>query len=313
MCVAGQKNIYLGVDGGGTKTEAVLIDEDGKVIGQGQAGGSNPAVFGVKKSLDNIATAIQKTLKNFPDTADIPTCLAIAGVNTKKEADNFSKAAFLHPSLSKIISKNSIVVNDTQAALRAGTNDKNAVVLIAGTGSNCFGKNENGQSAKSGGRDFILSDEGSGYAIGLSVLKAVTKMSDGRASMSVLKDLLFSHLKINSIDQLTEIVNSKPWNKTDIANVAPLAEKAAKKGDKLASEIIKTAAMELALMIEAVAEKLDLKNKEYTIVTTGSVFNIQKIIDENLKKDVLKFSPHAVFVKPKVDSATGAALLAKEL
>ena len=308
-----RKNIYLGVDGGGTKTEAVLIDDKGQIVGQGQAGGSNPAVFGIKKSLDNIATAIKKTIKNFPGTAGIPACLAIAGVNTKKEAENFRKAALAHSKLSKIISKNSIVVNDTQAALRAGTNEKNAIVLIAGTGSNCFGVNESGQIAKSGGRDFILSDEGSGYAIGLSVLKGVTKMSDGRASMSVLKDLLFSQLKINSIDQLTEIVNSKPWNKTDIANVAPLAEKAVQKGDRLASEIIKTAAGELGMLIKAVAEKLDLKNKEYTIVTTGSVFNIQKILDENLKKDVLKFSPYAVFVKPKVDSATGAALLAKEL
>ena len=309
--MSGQKNIFLGVDGGGTKTQAVLIDSGGEVIAKGQANGSNPAVFGIKKSLDNIAIAIQKTLKNFPDTADIPACLAIAGVNTKKEAENFRKAALAHAQLSKIISINSIVVNDTQAALRAGTNDKNAVVLIAGTGSNCFGINESGQSAKSGGRDFILSDEGSGYAIGLSVLKTVTKMSDGRESQSVLKDLLFSHLKINSIDQLTEIVNSKPWNKTDIANVAPQAEKATKRGDRLASEIIKTAAGELVLLIKAVAEKLDLKNKEYTIVTTGSVFNIAEMT-RLVKEKVLEFNPKVEVVKPKISSAYGAALLAKE-
>ena len=309
--MAGQRNIYLGVDGGGTKTEAVLIDWDGKVLAKGDAGGSNPAIFGIKKSLDNIVIAIQKTLKNFPDTADIPTCLAIAGVNTEKEAANFLTAALFHSALSKIISKNSIAVNDTQAALRAGTNDKNAVVLIAGTGSNCFGINESGQSAKSGGRDFILSDEGSGYAIGLSVLKTVTKMSDGRESQSVLKDLLFSHLKINSIDQLTEIVNSKPWNKTDIANVAPQAEKATKRGDRLASEIIKTAAGELVLLIKAVAEKLDLKNKEYTIVTTGSVFNIAEMT-RLVKEKVLEFNPKVEVVKPKISSAYGAALLAKE-
>src|SRR3989344_3403958 len=207
-----KKDVFLGVDGGGTKTQAVLVDAQGKVIAKGQASGSNPAIFGIGKSLDNIYLSAQIALKNFSDAVDIPACLAIAGVNTEKEAKIFLDAVLSHPTLSKIISKNSIVVNDTQAALRAGTNDKNAVVLIAGTGSNCFGTNEIGQSAKSGGRDFILSDEGSGYAIGLSALKAVTKMSDGRASMSVLKDLLFSHLKINSIDQLTEIVNSKPWN-----------------------------------------------------------------------------------------------------
>lgn len=303
---------YLGVDGGGTKTAAVLIDFYGKVLAKGEAGGSNPAIFGIEKSLDEIRRVVERTLENQGSNSGIPACLAIAGINTQWEAEDFKKAVFKHSKLSKLISKDSIIVNDTQAALRAGTNDKNAVVLIAGTGSNCFGVNERGQSAKSGGRDFILSDEGSGYTIGLSVLKAVTKISDGRANKSVLKDLLFSRLKIRSIDELTEIVNKKPWNKTDIAKIAPLAEETAKKGDQLASEIIKAAAFELALMVKAVAEKLDLKNKEYTVVTAGSVFNIQKILCENLKKSVLKFSPRAIFVRPQVDSAQGAALLAKE-
>lgn len=306
-------NVFLGVDGGGTKTQAVLVDAQGKVIAKGQANGSNPAIFGIEKSLDNIYISAQIALKNFPDAVDIPACLAIAGVNTRREARDFLKAAFLHLDLSKIISKNSIVVNDTQAALRAGTNDKNAIVLIAGTGSNCFGVCKNGQSAKSGGRDFILSDEGSGYAVGLSILKAVTKMSDGRVNQSVLKDLLFSHLKIKTIDDLTEIVNKKPWNKTDIAEVAPLAEVAAGKGDRLASAIIKTAAYELGLMIKAVVNELGLKDRDYTIVETGSVFKIQKILNKNLENDIRKFSPLAKFVKPQVDSAVGAALLAKEL
>src|SRR3990167_6594798 len=112
-----KKDVFLGVDGGGTKTQAVLVDAQGKVIAKGQAKGSNPAVFGIKKSLDNIAVAIQKTLKNFPDTAEIPACLAIAGVNTEREAADFKKAVLSHTTLAKIISKNSIVVNDTQAAL----------------------------------------------------------------------------------------------------------------------------------------------------------------------------------------------------
>ena len=306
-----RKNIFLGVDGGGTKTQAVLVDSQGKVIAKGQASGSNPAIFGIGKSLDNIYLSAQIALKNFPDAVDIPTCLAIAGVNTEKEAKIFLDAVLSHPTLSKIISKNSIVVNDTQAALRAGTNDNNAIVVIAGTGSNCFGINDKGKTEKSGGRDFILSDEGRAYAIGLSTLKTVTKASDGRTKDTILKNLLFDYLKINSIDGLTEIVNKRPWNKTDIAKVAPLVEEAAKRGDRQASEIIKTAAMELALMIKAVAEKLDLKNKEYTIVTTGSVFNIAEM-KRLVREKVLEFNPGVEIIQPKISSAYGAALLAKE-
>lgn len=309
--MSGQKNIYLGVDGGGTKTEAVLIDEGGKILGQGEAKGSNPAVFGIKKSLEQIYESIKKVLKDYQSTSEIPTCLAIAGLNTESEARTFKKAAHSRPKLSKIISKNTIVVNDTQAALRAGTSDKNAIVLIAGTGSNCFGKNQKGQSVKSGGRDFILSDEGSAYAIGLSILKTVTKISDGREAESILKDLLFSKLKIRTIDQMTEIVNKNPWNKTDIAKIAPLAEEAAKKGDAIGSAIIESAASELALMVRAVCKNLEFTDRKFTLVLTGSVFNIAEM-KRLVKEKVLEFNPKAEIVQPKISSAWGAALLAKE-
>src|SRR4030042_5635560 len=303
-------NYYIGVDGGGTKTQAVLIDANRKIIRRAFAGRSKPSVFEIKTSIQRIYEVIYKV--TLDKLSDMPTCLAIAGLNSQEDKKNFYNNLFKNKKLSKILAKSSIVVNDTVAALRSATVDKNAIVLISGTGSNCWGRNEKGEEAKAGGLDYILSDEGSGYAIGLSILKSVVGAQDGRGPKTVLVDLLFKKLNIKSLDNLNNLVYKKPWNKTDIAKIAPLAGKAVLLKDDVAKKIIFKAACDLSLMIKAVARRLNLQDKKYIIVTAGSVFKIQKILCECLEKDILKFSPKAVFVDQKVDSATGADYLAKE-
>ncbi|OGD88158.1 hypothetical protein A3D04_01690 [Candidatus Curtissbacteria bacterium RIFCSPHIGHO2_02_FULL_40_16b] len=305
------KKYFIGVDGGSTKTEAVLIDENKKEMGRGLTAGSNADIFGLSESVDRVFAAIEQACagKNSNITG---ACLAIAGIDTKKGKSIWEQAIKNHYSFSKYLNKKPFVVNDSLAALRSGTTAENAIVIIAGTGSNCFGRNEKGEEAKSGGVDYILSDEGSGYNIGLRILKRITQSIDGRNDKTILKDLLFRKLNISSFSKLVSQVYEKPWNKADIASIAPLAEKAAEKEDKVAKEIIERAAHDLGIMIKAVANKLQLKNKQYEIVTAGSVFNIQTILMIHLKKDIKQFSPKAILVKPHIDSATAAAYLAME-
>src|SRR4030043_2174829 len=164
-------NYYIGVDGGGTKTQAVLTDANKKIIKRAFSGGSNPSVFGIDASLPRIYEAVYKV--TLGKLSNIPACLAIAGLNSKEDKKNFYNNLFKNKKLSKILAKSSIVVNDTVAALRSATVDKNAIVVIAGTGSNCWGRNEKGEEAKAGGLDYILSDEGGGYVFGLSFLNFV--------------------------------------------------------------------------------------------------------------------------------------------
>ncbi len=309
--MSASKKYFLGVDGGSTKTEAVIINENKKEVGRGLSAGSNADIFGLTESVDRVYAAIEQACHGEHIKFQ-KACLAIAGIDTKKDKSVWEHAIKNHSGLSSHLPKKPRVVNDSVAALRSGTTAKNAVVIIAGTGSNCHGRNEKGEEAKSGGMDYILSDEGSGYNIGLRILKRVTQSIDGRSQQTLLKDLLFKKLNISSLSKLASEVYEKPWNKTDIASIAPLAEKAAERSDKVAKEIIARAAHDLGVMIKAVATKLKLKNKEFTIVTAGSVFNIQKILKSHLRKDTKSFSPKAKFVKPKIDSATGAALLAME-
>lgn len=302
-----RKNIYLGVDGGGTKTEAVLIDEEGGIIDRGQAGGSNPGIIGYGKSVDNVYLSVKNIAK---DVEIACACFAIAGVNTKEDEKKFAKAIHAHPKLSKI-TKKFFVVNDTRAALRTGTASKNAIVLTSGTGSSCWGTNDKGQETKSGGWGHILADQGSAYAIGLSILKEVTRELDGRAQKSLLSKILLGQLKISSFEELDNLIHKKPWDKTDIAKVAPVVDAAFLKGDKKAKEVIEDAANDLFDMVFAVCKKLDFTNRKFTLVVTGSVFNIAEMT-KLVKGKVLEFNPSVKIVKPKISLAVGAALLAKE-
>lgn len=302
---------YLGVDGGGTKTTAQVIDSQRRVIGKGEAAGSNWNVYGIDRSCGNLGIAIKKALAN-KKMGKLFGYLAMVGVNTEEETKLWQKAIKGDRFLSRIFSAPPTIVNDTQAALRAGTSNKNALVVISGTGSNCWGKNELGQEAKSGGVDYILSDEGSAYAVGSAILHSVVKALDGRGNQTVLKNLLFEKYKIDSLEKLILLVYSKHWDKVDIAKIAPLAQIAARGGDRVAQGILLYAADELALMARAVASKLNLLEKRLTVVKSGSVFKINKILNERFTTSILEFARHANIVEPKIDSVTAAALLAKE-
>ena len=301
---------YLGIDGGGTKTEAVIIDENRKTIKKATALGSNAKVHGIKVATENIYEAVKSIVdeNNLPQKA----VFALAAVDTEANVKEWQQSIKDHKELSNLLPTPPKIVNDIVAALRSGTQKHNAIALISGTGSNCYGINQEGKEVRVGGRDYILSDEGSGYYIGLKILKTVTKDLDERGSKTLLTKLLLEDLKIDSLDDLDTEVYKKPWNKTDISKIAPLAETAAEKGDEVATGIIKKSAHELGLMVKTAATKLDLEDKPFTIVTTGSIFKIQKILNKHLEEDILNFNPKAQFAKQKIDSATAAAYLAQE-
>lgn len=302
---------FLGIDGGATKTGAVILDFNKKELSRGYAAGSNFAVSGLSRSLDNLYTAISGATKGiYPQ--NFAVCLAIAGIDTQKQKEMWQNALKNHRHLSQFFKTPPLIVNDTVAALRAGTNDKNAVVVVSGTGSNCYGTNDQGHEAKSGGFNYILSDEGSAYDIGLKILKSITRQQDGRGPYTQLKDIVFKNLKISNIEDLSSLVYEKPWDKTDIGQIAPFVNEGAIQKDQVSLLIIEETANELSLMGKAVIQKLNLKDKKFTLVVSGSVFKIGDLLLQKFYQDVKSFSPNVQFQIPTQDTAIGAALLAME-
>ncbi|MBA7602935.1 hypothetical protein ES703_10031 [subsurface metagenome] len=95
-----------------------------------------------------------------------------------------------------------IMCNDTRIGLAAGSDSKNGVMIICGTGSNCFGVNEEGKEAKVNGWDYILGDEGSGYEVGIKALRALMKAYDGRGESTLLSKTILEDLNIKNVSEL---------------------------------------------------------------------------------------------------------------
>lgn len=306
------KQLFLGVDGGASKTSAVLIDTTGKVLAASGSEGSNASVLGLKRSVVNIKSAVKEVILDISDNLEIFGCFAIAGVDTISQRKIWEKLIRSDVFFLKLFSEMPLVVNDTLAALRSGTKEENAIVVISGTGSNCFGKNNKGKFAKAGGLDYLLADEGSGYFIGGQVLKAITKSLDGRGQKTILADLFQKAFDVKTLDELVELVYKNPWGKVEVAKVSQLLGAAIGKKDKVAIKIAERAAQELALMVKIVAHKLGFgASSHFTVVKSGSVFEnafVSGLFDELVNREFIK----ACLVRPKIKAAVGAAFLALE-
>ncbi len=267
-------SLVLGIDGGGTKTVAWLAAQgDGSltnkdvVLGKGSAGPSNQRAVGPVMALQNLETAIESA---FAD-ADLPratvaaACLGLAGADRDSDRRviedwaNFSRLA-----------ATVLVVNDAVPLLHVDQGDGWGVALIAGTGSLAWGRNANGQTARSGGWGYLFSDEGSAFSIGRAVLNAVSRAVDGRGEQTCLVADVIGHLELSSPQEIVTAVYSHEVPRAVVANMASLGFAAAVRRDNVSLEILKQAAVELAAMAVVTARRLEMQSM-LSLTLTGSV------------------------------------------
>lgn len=260
----------LAVDGGGTKTTAWIAQQDGTVLGKATTGAMSLAATSPERAVENFLLAIELASEHLEDINFSHVVIGLAGVDTHEElqrADELFKTALAE----KFAVDSCEVVNDTVIALASGTQSKNAIVLISGTGSNCFGHNEAGQTAKTGGMDYLLSDQGSGFEIGQMVLRAAIKSFDGRSAKSILEKLVCDHFKIDSAEQLKNKVYHPMLNKTQIGELGKMCFIARELQDTIANEIIVHALNELIEMVITVLKRLQLSDIETDLVLIGGI------------------------------------------
>ena len=126
-------------------------------------------------------------------------CFGLAG-NESEEDTKIYKEIIFNDVIERYLDRNKIIIcNDTRIGLAAESDSKNGIIIICGTGSNCFGINEEGKEAKVNGWYYILGDEGSGYEVGLKALKALMKAYDGRGKSTLLSETILEDLNIKNI------------------------------------------------------------------------------------------------------------------
>lgn len=306
----------LGVDGGGTKTTALIADIKGNHIIESESGSSNYKSIGVKSAKENINNAVISAIENLGlrnkhKLIFKSTCFGLAG-NDSNEDTKIYKEIIFNDVIEKYLDRNKIIIcNDTRIGLAAGSDSKNGVMIICGTGSNCFGINEEGKEANANGWDYILGDEGSGYEIGIKALRALMRAYDGRGESTLLSKTILENLNIKDVSELIKWAYSYSFSKDRIAAITKTVCKTAEMGDRISIEILEEEADEAIISVKTVVNKLGLADKEFDLIFVGNVFKCEKyfknILDKELKDRFKKININPLTKKP-VEGAIKLAL-----
>lgn len=308
----------LGIDGGGTKTLCVLMDEAGQILGRGEAGPSNYQAIGLEATSSSIRSALTKAALSATGVEAPPIqaiCLGLAGVGRPEDVqavqDLIQQLQLCELPLQWSLQPDNILIcSDSAIALVGGTGRPEGIVAIAGTGSHIFGQNRQGQTKRVGGWGYILGDEGSGYDIVVSSLQAVMRSHDGRLEPTRLAEEFQTHLGLNSLEELVPLVYRRGWGVKEIAALAPLVFKVAAKGDRIAQKIIEGAVSELTLAVKVAISALFHPDESFEIVTMGGVWQGAAHMRGQFAADIGAIAPNATVIWPKSEPAYGAALLA---
>jgi len=294
----------IGVDLGGTKTECILANPDGKILSQVKGEGGNPLINGVKESAKNIFLIIKKCAnKNKINIKDIcEVVVGSTGMGRKNDADNFLVE------LKKILKIKKIkITTDAYIALEGAFPNKSGCIIIAGTGSIIYGKDQKGKIYRAGGFGRLLGDFGGGYSIGRKGLTAVSKELDGNEKKTILTNLLKNKFHIKNSDELISKVYKSNFQFQDFAS---LVIKAAEKKDNIAKNILKEEADELLELIISLRRKMKLRKMKLSFA--GSLLCNKNYYSDLLKRKIQKNLKFVEIASPENSPAVGAILLAKK-
>ena len=297
----------IGIDGGGTKTNLVLTDENLKIVVKSSTGRTNPLTVGAEDSARNLFKLIETAVSERKNTPSIESIVAgLAGCGRKKNADEVRRKLSAHLVKGKVAFKNLVVVSDAEIALEGAFPRGAGAILIAGTGSIAFGKNESGQIFRCGGFGKILGDEGSGYSIGLAGLKALGEIFDGRGTASSLKNKFAKHFGIVDAKSLISNVYAKEF---DIASAAIHVVNAAAGGDKVSRAILKQESDELVNLVRFLKKKM--KVKKLNLCFMGGLLEKDNYYSALVQLKIKNSLKGINIVKSEYAPEIGAVLIAK--
>lgn len=290
-----------GVDGGGTKTECVLMDLSGNVIGRRLFGSLNRNSRPAEEVAESMRGVVEMVLAQ--SGACRMLSIGCAGISNK---------AF-YSALEQMIRSCGYegpyrLVGDQAAALYAAHGAAAGAVLISGTGSICFGRNTEGMTARAGGRGYKIDDEGSGYAIGRDILSAVVRAQDGRAQQTLLTELVFAQAGIHEIDELIRVLYAPGDARGTLSAYAALLPEAVARGDAAACAICEKAVEELCLLASAVLEQLGLEAG--CLALSGGVLKNMACVAGGVKARLKARYPELRVFPLETSAAEGAARMA---
>ena len=300
--------IILGIDGGGTKTQAAIIDERGRLRGTGFAGPANVDSVGIEVARANIRHAVDqaRSAANLPEPPYDAAFLGLAGVVSATDhriVHEIAEALELAPP------ERIGVDHDCRIALAGGLSGRPGIVLIAGTGSSCYGINAQGEGWRSGGWGHLISDEGSSYWLGTAAMRLSVMAADGRVPPTALVDAVLRYLDIPDMDAIMHRIYVPPMSKTELAALAPLVIETANGGDAAALELLRRGASDLADCVLAVARRLGMDGNSCELALVGGLLHPGSPMSALVGEETLARLPRCVISSPELPPVLGACVL----
>jgi N-acetylglucosamine kinase-like BadF-type ATPase len=299
----------IGVDGGGTKTTAVVVDDALVVRGRATTGAANPHSVGVEVAAHNIADAVLGALAaaGAPLAQVDSLCLCLAGLDTDLDLPvpraAVAKLGYRGPALFE---------NDVVGAWAGATEAQPGIALIAGTGATGLGMNAQGDFWRTDGWDYVLGDSGSGYAIGLAGIQHAIQALDGRAPPTPLVGALATAYGIADAEEMHRLWDSGRLGKLEIAAFAPHVSRAAQAGDAQAQAILARAGTAQAESAIAIVRRLGMERASFPVCLIGGVFQAGAWVLEPLTTTLAAVAPGATIQPAHYPPEVGAALLARQ-
>lgn len=293
----------LGVDGGQTKTLAMVATLDGTVVGCGISGPSNhlnePGAY----------ERLEKAVKNS-------IFMATSNLEPGDFRASFFGMASIDPKVRQIIKKiwhseSTEVDSDTISAWAGATMCNPGIVTISGTGSVSFGINERMERSWSAYWAYLFGDEGSGYDLGRKALRIAARASDGRGEKSVVLDKILDHFGVHSMDEVRGIIYGRVFERHEIASLACLVIEAAKLNDIVAMCALEEAGVQLAEGAIAVIKRLKMVDQQPLVHPVGGVFeHAGKMLIEPFSKAINESVPTAKVRQPLFSPIVGSVFMA---
>ena len=293
---------FLGVDGGGSHTRAVMADAEGRVIGSGVGASINPRHHDVPTIRERLRDLVRRARASREESLSA-AFLSLGGISTRADARAIEAIA---ADIDQLAGAKVKVANDAIAALVGGLAGRPGMVLIAGTGSACYGVASDGRSHWCGGWEHRADDAGSAYWIAIEALRAAVRVEDGRLPPSALRDRVFNRWPLSEPRGLAERLSRGDVDRANLATLAP--EIIALAGtDALAKSIVDRAADELAQMVAVTAARLFGQHSS-ELILTGGLARSGPPFTPLLVSRIEAMSPGVKVVEPELPPVLGAVI-----
>ena len=297
----------LGFDGGGTKTECVLMNETGHVVSQSRGGPSNPNRVGFGGAAASVCEAGHLAVSNAGVSIDDieALCAGLAGTAYPESAVKMKRLLE-----EKFPCKAIRMCTDLDLTLEAaGT--KAAIVLVAGTGSAAIGRDAQGKTERVGGHGYLLGDEGSAYHVGQRTVRVALRHFERTGKDTALGKRVLEETGEPSWLELQSRINAAPDE--IFPRLFPIVLRAAESEDTSARTVLDECAAALAALVQDLAERLRLQSEKVLLAKSGGMLGRSAYFDQRVDEQLRKALPFAQFGVLQMTPAEAAARMALRL